>query len=60
MPDKLKPTAKKIRGTGFYMPAVKTAFGPKVLTHGERCDTRYQAVKQAQSLIDFAADYKNA
>ena len=51
-----KPTAKKVSGTGFYMPAVTTAFGPKVLPHGERKDTRYQAVKEAKKLLAEASE----
>ena len=44
-------TAKKVSGTGFWMPAVKTAFGPKALPHADRQDTRYRAKKEAERIL---------
>lgn len=44
-------TAVKERGAEWYYPAVKTAFGPKRLPHGERQESRYLAVKEAHRII---------
>lgn len=46
-----KPTAMKIRGCEFYLPAVTTAFGPKQLPSGERRDTRSKAVTEARRVM---------
>lgn len=47
-------TAIKDRGAEWYYPAVKTAYGPKRLPHGERQETRYKAVKEAKRIIAAA------
>lgn len=55
MADYGKPTAKKVRGCGFWMPAVTTMHGPKVLIHGDRKDSAYKAKKEAMRILSEAA-----
>lgn len=49
-----RPTAMKVRGTGFYDPAITTPFGPKRLPHGNRQETRSAAIKEARRIIEEA------
>lgn len=53
-PKKGQPTAIKVKGTGFYDPAITTAFRPKRLPHGDRQNTRYAAIKEARRVIEEA------
>lgn len=55
MNDYGKPTAKKVSGCGFWLPAVTTAFGPRPLPHGERQETPYAAKKEAERLLKEAS-----
>lgn len=49
-----KPTAKKVSGCEWYLPAVTTAHGPKPLIHGERQETRYAAIREAKRILSEA------
>lgn len=49
-----KPTAKKVSGCGWWLPAITTAFGPKPLPNGERQDSPYKAKKEAARIISEA------
>lgn len=51
-----KPTAKKVRGCGWWMPAITTMHGPKVLPHGERQLSAYLAKKEAARLMAEVRD----
>lgn len=46
-----KPTAKKMKGTEWYLPAVSTLGGPKVLPGAVRQETRSKAVTEAKRLL---------
>jgi len=46
-----KPTAKKVSGCEWYLPAVTTATGPKALPHGKRQERRSQAVAAAREIL---------
>ena len=46
-----KPTAKKVRDAGWWLPAVTTPMGPKPLPHGERQWSAYQARKEAARIL---------
>lgn len=45
-----KPTAKKVSGCGWWMPAVTTPFGPLPLD-GPRQDSPYKARKEAERIL---------
>jgi len=50
-----QPTAVKSKGAEWYYPAVTVAFGPpKVLPHGDRCETRAKAKSAAKQILDAA------
>lgn len=53
-----KPTAMKVRGTAFYVPAVTTAYGSKPLPHGDRQVTRYAAMKESERALSKAYRHK--
>lgn len=46
-----KPTAKKQSGTEWYSPAITTPYGPKVLIHGDRQETRSEAITEARRIL---------
>lgn len=46
-----KPTAKKVSGCGWWMPAVTTPFGPDPLYSGDRQDSPYKAKKEAARIL---------
>ena len=54
MSENGKPTAKKVSGCEWYLPAVTTAHGPKPLIHGERQGTRYAAIREAKRILSEA------
>ena len=59
MTDKYgKPTAMKVRGTEFYVPAVTTPYGTKKLPYGDRKDTRYAATKEAERVLAKAYQHE--
>jgi hypothetical protein len=45
------PTAKKVSGCEWYLPAVTTAVGPKPLPHGNRQETRSKAITEARRIL---------
>ena len=46
-----RPAARKVRGEGWWLPAVATAYGPRPLPHGARQPSRYLARKEAARLL---------
>ena len=46
-----RPTAKKVRDAGWWLPAVTTAFGPKPIIHGEPQLSAYRARKEAARIL---------
>ena len=46
-----KPTAKKMSGTEWYLPAVTSVSGPKVLPNATRQETRSKAIAEARRLL---------
>lgn len=51
MSDHGKPTAKKVPGCGWWLPAVTTMHGPKPIPNAEQQDTPYKAKKEAARLM---------
>lgn len=54
-----KPTAKKVSGCEWYLPAVTTPFGPAPLQHGVREDTRSKAISAARRALSGGAAQKS-
>ena len=46
-----KPTAKKVRGCGWWLPAISTRFGPVPLYDGERQDSPSKAKTVAKRIL---------
>lgn len=53
-----KPTAKKISGCGWWLPAVTTIAGPRPLLHGERQDTPGKAKAEAKRILQQESDHE--
>jgi hypothetical protein len=49
--DPERATAVKIKGTGWYRPAVQTPMGPVLLVYGERQLSRDKATREARALL---------
>lgn len=53
-----KPTAKKVSGCEWYLPAVTTPFGPAPLPHCAREGTRSKATSAARRALSGGAAQK--